>query len=160
MNLTASGHLSSLGNILRFGSKKPGYIGFDLGTEKLNLVQVDYSSTKPIIISASSDYHNSSYEELLTQPEILQNLVKAVFNKKTFKGREVVATVPGKLLKLLFINYTCKAHEDEAGALLNALKNRIKDNLAEHVIDSLPVNPHVSYERKVWLDLRSRRLFW
>lgn len=136
--------LSVLGNMKRPGFNKPGYIGFDLGTEKLNMVQVDFSSAKPIIISASSDYHNSRYEELLAQPERLQTLVKAVFKKTAFKGREVVATVPGNLLKLLFINFTCKAHEDEADALLNALQNRIHDKLTGYVIDYLPVNPHLS----------------
>lgn len=144
MKQTLAKPLSTINKRSRSGFKKPGYIGFDLGLEKLNMVQVDFSSIKPVIVSASSDYHNSNIEELLTQPKKLQTLVKSVFKQTGFKGREIVATVPNKLLKLLFINYTCKSQDDETKALIKALQNRIDDNIADYVIDFLPINPHRS----------------
>lgn len=119
----------------------PPFIGLDLGLEKLNLVQVDLKSGHPVIISASSDYHNADYEELMQQPELLQQLIKAAFKSGKFKGRKVVATVPGTLLKIIFLNFQCKPHENETQALLTALKNRLHDDLAQYVIDFLPINP-------------------
>ncbi len=144
MKRSLSNPLSAVTKKLQLGLKKPGYIGFDLGIEKLNMVQIDLSSTKPIIDNATSDYHNSSIEELLAHPKKLQLLLKSIFKHTRFKGREIVATVPNNILKLLFINYTCKSHEDETLSLVNALKNRMNNNLADYVIDYLPINPHLS----------------
>ena len=55
----------------------PALIGFDLGVEKLNMVQVEFIAGKPVISSASSDYCNSDYATLLEQPELLKILVKS-----------------------------------------------------------------------------------
>ncbi len=121
-----------------------GAIGFDLGTEKLNLIQIDFGSGKPVIYAASSEYHNSHYEEILDKPEILRNLVKSVFSHTPFKGRKIVAALPSALVQLMFITYVCKSHQDESKALLNALEDRSIDNLSDYVIDYIPVNPHES----------------
>ena len=119
-------------------------IGLDLGMEKLNMVQVDFKSGEPVIIAASSDYHNSSYEQLVQQPEILKTLIKNTFESAGFKGRKVVATVPFPLLKIIFLNFQCKAHENEVQTLLKALKHRVDDDLADYVIDYLPINPQLN----------------
>jgi len=65
------------GNVIgKFLTPAP-YIDLDLGMEKLNMVQVDFKSGEPVIIAASSDYHNSSYEELVRQPELFKTLIKS-----------------------------------------------------------------------------------
>lgn len=127
----------------RFLTASP-LIGLDLGLEKLNLVQVDFKAGKPVIISASSDYHNSSYEDLLQHPEQFRQLVRSALKSGHFKGRKVVATVPPALLKILFLNFQCKAHEIEAQALLNALKNRIHDDFSSFIIDYIAINPQLN----------------
>jgi type IV pilus assembly protein PilM len=120
------------------------FIGLDLGMEKLNMVQVDFKSGEPVIIAASSDYHNSSYQELVLQPELFKALIKNTIKLAGFKGRKVVATVPTPLLKIIFLNFQCKADEIEDQALLNALKQRIDGNLSDYVIDYLPINPQMN----------------
>ena len=122
----------------------PALIGFDLGMEKLNMVQVEFIAGKPVISSASSDYCNSDYATLLEQPELLKNLVKSSFKKNGFKGRKVVASVPTSLLKILFLNFQCKPHEVESQVLLKALEIRTRDILSDYVIDYIPINPHGS----------------
>ena len=122
----------------------PALIGFDLGVEKLNMVQVEFITGKPVISSASSDYCNSDYATLLEQPELLKNLVKSSFKKNGFKGRKVVASVPTSLLKILFLNFQCKPHEVESQVLLKALEIRTRDVLSDYVIDYIPINPHGS----------------
>lgn len=136
-----------------FGNKKNGlvgkifpqtpFIGFDLGIEKLNMVQVDFKSGKPIIIAASSDYHNSSYEQLVQHPEQFKALIKTTLKSAGFRGQKVVATVPYSLLKILFLNFQCKEQEEEVEAMLHALKQRIDDNLSNYIIDYLPINPQL-----------------
>ena len=129
---------SSLGGFF----SSPPLIGFDLGLEKLNMVQVSYISGKPIITCATSDYHNSSYSALLEQPELLQKLVKSTFKNNAFKGRKVVASVPQSIIKIIFLNFQCKVHDVESQALLNALENRTRDNLTDYVIDYVSINPY------------------
>lgn len=116
-------------------------IGFDLGAEKLNMVQVDFASGNPVITSAISDYHNSDYAGLLEHPELLQKLVKSTLKINGFKGRKVVASVPTALLKIIFLNYQCKAQGVESQALLEALKHRTREKLSDYVIDYISVNP-------------------
>lgn len=120
------------------------FIGLDLGLEKLNMVQVDFKSGEPIIIAASSDYHNSNYENLVEQPEQFKALIKTAFKSSGFIGHNVVATVPSSFLKIIFLNFECKPHEIESQAMLNALKQRIEGKITEYVIDYLPINPHSS----------------
>ncbi len=117
------------------------FIGLDLGMEKLNMVQVDFTSGEPVIIAASSDYHNSSYEALVQQPKLFKALIKRTFKSAGFKGCSVVATVPSPLLKIIFLNFQCKTDDIEVQALLNALKHRVDDDLSDYVIDYLPINP-------------------
>ena len=66
-------------------------IGLDLGMEKLNLVQFETHSGRPIIQAAASEFHNSSYDELLDKPDSLKALIKSTFNRYAFKGRKVIA---------------------------------------------------------------------
>jgi len=56
----------------------------------------------------------------------------------------VIATVPTPLLKIIFLNFQCKADEIEAQALLNALKHRVDGYLSDYVIDYLPINPQMN----------------
>jgi len=134
---------ADLSAFCRLFSSQP-LIGFDLGAEKLNMVQVDFAGGKPVITSAISDYHNSNVAGLLDQPELLQKLLKSIFKKNDFKGRRVIASVPTALLKIIFLNFQCKAQEVESQALLEALKLRTREKLSDYVIDYISVNPHSS----------------
>lgn len=126
------------------GQSKTGHIGFDLASEKLNMVQIGFGLQGPQIMAAVSEYHNSDFKSISDQPERLKTLIRSILKKNRFRGRKIVATVPNSLLKLLFINYVCKANEDEAKALVDALQSRVKHALTDYVIDYLPVNPHAS----------------
>jgi len=126
-----------------FSSSKP-YIGFDLGMEKLNMVQVDFKSGKPMVIAASSNYYDVNYAELIQQPDLFKQLIKSSLKSARFKGKKVIATVPTPILKILFLNFQCKANEIEVQAMLSALKHRVGDDLANYVIDYLPINPQLN----------------
>ena len=119
-------------------------IGLDLGLEKLNLVQFETHSGRPIIQAAASEFHNSSYDELLDKPDSLKALIKSTFNRYAFKGRKVIASMPSSKLSILFLNYQCAHHQNRDEAVLNALRNRLKKNLEEFVIDYTTVKTELS----------------
>lgn len=116
-------------------------IGLDLAREKLNMVQIDTRFNQFRVLSAISDYHNSSYEEILQQPEKFREIMKYSFRKGSFSGRNVVSTVPQSLLTNLFLNFQCRPQESETQAILSSLKNRVSDDLGNYVIDYLAIKP-------------------
>jgi len=121
---------------------KPDYvIGFDLGQEKLNMVQVGFRSGQPFIHAAASDYHNADLEDLLANPDTLKTLVKSVLKSRKFNGRKVVSSLPSHFLKILFLNYQLGKNESDVESLLTALKRRVNYDLADYVIDYLPIKP-------------------
>ncbi|MEQ1529597.1 MAG: pilus assembly protein PilM [Methylococcales bacterium] len=125
-----------------FNFKKPqSVIGFDLGLEKLNMVQVTRVLGQTKIQAAVSDYHNASYDLLLAEPERMKKLVKRALASSPFLGRTVVSSMPNTKLQLLFLNYPCKPGQNEAEALLTALATRVNSDLREFVIDYVPIKP-------------------
>lgn len=135
---------SLFGNILNLAKANP--IGLDFGREKLNMVQVDFNANQPTIRAACSDYHNSNIESFFSDPKTLQPLVKAALKNHPFKGRKVVSSMPSNKLELLFLNYRCKNSENEAEALLAALKERVGKEINDSIIDYIPINPDASIQ--------------
>lgn len=89
-------------------SESIGPIGFDLGLEKLNMVQVHRVSGQPVIHAAASEYHDSSYEEFLADPRAMQALIGKIWKSQPFQGRRVVSSLPGTKLRLIFLNYAAQ----------------------------------------------------
>jgi type IV pilus assembly protein PilM len=116
-------------------------IGFDLGLEKLNMVQVGYRDGQPYIHATASDYHNTDLDELLANLDSLKILVKNSLKRRKFTGRKVVSTIPAHFLRILFLNYQLGKNESDAESLLTALKRRVNSELSDYVIDYLPIKP-------------------
>jgi type IV pilus assembly protein PilM len=121
--------------------KSRSIIGFDLGLEKLNMVQVDFRSGYPVVHAAASDYHETNFDELLQNPDSFKELVKSSLKSRKFTGRKVVSSVPSHFLKLLFLNYQLGKNENDVESLLSALKRRVNFDLSEFVIDYVPIKP-------------------
>jgi type IV pilus assembly protein PilM len=121
--------------------KPDSMIGFDLGLEKLNMVQVSFCSGQPVVHAAASDYHDTNLDELLKNPNSFKKLVKNSLKSRNFTGRKVVSSVPSYFLRLLFVNYQLDKNESDAESLLSALKRRISSDLSDYVIDYLPIKP-------------------
>ena len=141
--LSGSKLISSLGQKANL-IKADSMIGFDLGLEKLNMVQVNYRYGQPTVHAAASDYHNSNLAEILDNPDSFKKLVKNCLKSRKFTGRKVVSSVPSHFLKLLFLNYQLGKNENDTDALLSALKRRVDTDLNEYVIDYLPIKPEAT----------------
>lgn len=144
MNLTnvlsGSNLISSLSRIIHL-PKANSMIGFDLGLEKLNMVQVNFRSGFPVVHAATSNYHDANLDELLKNPDPFKKLIKSSLKSRNFTGRRVVSSVPSHFLRLLFLNYQLGKNEGDIESLLSALKRRVSTDLNEYVIDYLPIKP-------------------
>jgi type IV pilus assembly protein PilM len=138
--LSGSNLISSLGQKAGLYKTAP-MIGFDLGLEKLNMVQVNFRSGQPIVHAAASDYHNANLDDILQHPESFKKLVKNCLKSRKFTARKVVSSVPSHFLRLMFLNYQLGKNENDEESLLSALKRRVNTDLNEYVIDYLPIKP-------------------
>jgi type IV pilus assembly protein PilM len=116
-------------------------IGFDLGLEKLNMVQLNFRSGQPIVHAAASDYHDAKLDDILKNPDTFKKLVKNSLKSRKFTGRKVVSSMPSHFLRLMFLNYQLGKNETDTESLLQALKRRVNTDLNEYVIDYLPIKP-------------------
>lgn len=121
--------------------KTDSMIGFDVGLEKLNMVQINFRSGQPIVHAAASDYHNANLNKILDNPDSFKKLVKTSLKSRKFTGRKVVSSVPSHFLRLMFLNYQLGKTESDEESLLTALKRRVTTDLNEYVIDYLPIKP-------------------
>jgi type IV pilus assembly protein PilM len=132
---------NSVLNRIKHWFKKDYVIGFDLGLEKLNMVQVGYRNSQPYIHATASDYHDIDLNELLANLDTLKKLVKNSLKSRNFTGRKVVSSIPAHLLKILFLNYQVGKNESDTESLLLALKKRVNSDLTDYVIDYIPIKP-------------------
>jgi len=127
-----------------FKAKKPqSAIGFDLGTEKLNMVQIsrERNTGEPKVHAALSDYHDANYDVLLADPGRMKALIKRSLAKMPFSGRKVVSSLPNSRLQLVFLDYHCHQGQSEGEALYAALGHRVGKDLTDYVIDYTPIKP-------------------
>jgi type IV pilus assembly protein PilM len=138
--LSGANLISSLGQKANL-FKTDSMIGFDLGLEKLNMVQLNFRSGQPIVHAAASDYHDAKLDDILKNPVTFKKLVKNSLKSRKFTGKKVVSSMPSHFLRLMFINYQLGKNETDTESLLQALKRRVTINLNEYVIDYLPIKP-------------------
>jgi type IV pilus assembly protein PilM len=138
--LSGSNLISSLGQKANL-FKTDSMIGFDLGLEKLNMVQLNFRSGQPIVHAAASDYHDAKLDDILKNPDTFKKLVKNSLKSRKFTGRKVVSSMPSHFLRLMFLNYQLGKNETDTESLLQALKRRVNTDLNEYVIDYLPIKP-------------------
>lgn len=143
MKLTNIKSGSSSSGLSRIKSwlKSDAVIGFDLGLEKFNMVQISYHKGQPIIHAAASDYHDINLDDLMNNLEPLKTLIKKSYKNRKFTSRKVVTSVPSLYLLIMFLNYQLGKNENDAESLITALKRRIKVDLNDWVIDYLPIKP-------------------
>jgi type IV pilus assembly protein PilM len=132
---------NALINRIKRWFKSNDVIGFDLGLEKFNMVQISYNDSQPFIHAAASDYHDINLDNLMENLDTLKALVKNSYKNRRFTGRKVVSSVPSHLLRILFLNYQLGKNENDDEALVAALKRRVNVDLNDYVIDYLPIKP-------------------
>lgn len=111
----------------------------DLSLEKLNLVQMKFSSACPEIVALASIEHESDRQILLQDPKQFKPLVMDALKKGRFKGRKVVSTLPGNKLRLEFVNYKRGRDQSNAEAIAHTLRERYAASLDSSVVDFIPI---------------------
>lgn len=140
-------------------SKAIGPIGIDFGLESVHLVQLEVAAGQsPVVRAHASLPIGSQRRELLTNLHQFRSLMKRALDADRFYGREAVMAIPAGMFRTVSINYqSAGGQEQEAAAVLRVMKDRLDGELANYVLDYLPVNNRSKNDERLALVAVSER---
>lgn len=148
-------------NVLRRDARPParamGPIGIDVGVDAINLCQLrSHDETRYEIVADARIPFDGARRGLLGEPKRFRKLLRDGMRGQGFVGRKAVAAMPPDRVK--FMPITFKADRAKVGdAVLKALSGRVDGNLADYVVDYLPVRNGVEQEDSLVLAAVARR---
>ena len=135
-----------------------GPIGIDFGLERVHLVQLEsVNGAAPTLRARASIAFDGSRQALLENADSLRSLLKKALKDGRFKGRNAVVAVPVGLFRTLSINYLASPDSDDDAAILRVMRDRLDGDLAEYVLDYLPVNSRSKTNERLALVAVSER---
>ncbi len=117
---------------------KPLPIGLNLGPDRLNLVQMQGTDRLSLRAIASLPFAGTR-DELLQAPARLRTLLKQAFALQPFRGHRVVSCLPADQIKIISLNYRHTEGQSDDQSIVAELRERLKDELDEMVVDYLPL---------------------
>ncbi len=117
-----------------------GLIGLDFAIDNINLVQMGKTVNDDIVLkSCCSINYPHSRAELLGSPKKLKSILREAIKEHGFKGKNIVSSMPSDDVRIFSINYLKSKNSNDSELIINALQERIDDDVSEYVIDYLPV---------------------
>ena len=121
------------------GKRRPWPIGFNLGNEQLHMVQMEQAGGRLKIRAAATVPLPCERDALLASPSQFKAFVRQALRAGPFVGRRVVPSVAPYDLKLMLVEYRQLDGQGEADALGKELRERLRHELDESVVDYLPL---------------------
>ena len=115
-------------------------IGLHMGTHHLSMVQMQRNAGRtPAIRAAAALEYGCPHAELFARPQILKALVQRALDQQPFKGRRVVACMPGNQVKIQLVNYSVSKGESDAQAIMREMRERMNASPDGVLVDWLQV---------------------
>ena len=119
---------------------KEGYVGVDLALEKVNFVQLGVLENGSLALKElCSGAYISSREAVLSAPKELRAVVRKAFKLHAFSTQKIVSSIPSNDVRIISVNYTKSKSADDDASIINAIQERVEENLSNYVIDYIPV---------------------
>lgn len=143
----------------RASNVKIGPIGIDFSLESLHLVQLHAAGgNPPEVLARASLPFDCSRREILDNPLQFRSLIKRALKADRFHGRKAVIAMPSGMFRTMSINYhSGPASEQEAAAIIKVMRDRLDGDLADYVIDYLPVKSRSKNDERLALVAVSER---
>ncbi|MBT8132585.1 MAG: hypothetical protein KJO35_09980, partial [Gammaproteobacteria bacterium] len=117
-----------------------GPIGIDLALERMHLVQLTRDSDNSIAVNArASVAYPASRDEVFGSGSELTGLLRAALRSGSFSSRRAVVALPGGKFRTMSVAYQLKPGQSESKILKNLMQDRLDGDLADYVIDFIPV---------------------
>lgn len=143
----------------RSASAKVGPIGVDVALEEIHFVQLASTAGGRTVVRAKTSLAiDGNRSELLDQQHQFRSLVKRALASDRFQGNKVVLALPSTMFRTISINYRVGGSEkNEAAAILGVMKDRLDGDLANYVLDYLPVRGRSKSDERLALVAVSER---
>lgn len=122
-------------------SRLMGSIGLEFSLEQLHMVQLAHSPAGVRLHAHASSTLPKAFEDLLEDKDTFRKLVKGTYASGRFTGKRCVVAMPSTLTRVMSVNYQVNPGQGEAAAIGQLLRDRIGDELADFVVDYLPIHP-------------------
>ena len=135
-----------------------GPIGIDFGLEAVHLVQLEAATGKNPQVRARASLPYDSRSGVLQNPHQFRSLMKRALDADRFSGRKAVIAMPSGMFRTVSINYQSgPGKEQESAAILKVMQNRLDGDLADYVLDYLPVKSRSKKDERLALVAVSER---
>ena len=119
-----------------------GPIGLDIANEKLHMMQLFADNDPPVILAAISLPYAGGREALLADRKKLKALIDRARSARPFRGNTVVSSLPQDDLRTMALTYQQAAGQSEDDAIIGELRNRLKEEIDDSVVDYIKVRSH------------------
>ena len=117
-----------------------GLIGVDFAIDNINLVQLEKTVNQEINLKACCTIqYPDSRDQLLNSPKQLKPILRHAMKEHGIRGKDIVTSMPSSDVRILSVHYTKSKNQSDAEAILNALRERIDDDVSKYVVDYLPI---------------------
>lgn len=140
--MTAPPSSSLPARLLPFLGKLPRAlpIGFYLGRRGLGVAQAERLGNNSLRWRALyGSVYPQPLEELLAAPREFRRFARATLRAAGCRGSAVVSALPVAKLRIVSTTYSINSGQSPDSALLHHLKDRLREDLAQCVIDWLPI---------------------
>ena len=116
-----------------------GPIGLDCSLNRLQMVQLESTNGVISVHAKSSLPYPEPLEAMLASHKKMRALIQQALTCDRFRGRHVVTRLPSADTRIMPISYHAPDNQTSESALLKVISERIDGNLADYVIDYLPI---------------------
>ncbi len=124
----------------RSAGKFTGAIGVEFSLENLHMVQLEHRDGEVCLKATKSLPLGCSFEELLQDEDRFKALVRKAVESGGFTGKRAVVAMPSSMTRVMSVNYQVNPGQSESGAIAQLMRDRIGDEIADFVVDYMPVN--------------------
>ncbi len=148
-----------------FGALRPrplrqrhGSLGIDLSLRHLHVVQMRHTSDGRLALHARvCAPWDGSREETLASPARLRRLLTEVLSGGRFRGKRAVIGMPAGRFRTLSVNYRPRAGQSDDQGIAAMMAERLDGDLADYVIDYVPVRSQARDAEKLAIVAVSQR---
>jgi len=142
----------------RVSNRSIGPIGIDFGLEALHLVQLEAATGQPPQVRARASLAYESRHDMLQNAHQFRATIKRALEADRFYGRKAVIAMPSGMFRTISINYrSASGAEHEAAAIVEVMKSRVQGDLADYVLDYMPVKNRSKNDERLALVAISER---
>ncbi len=123
------------------GATRTGPIGLDFGTEKLKMVQADFTRTGPCVRSAVTLSYPVDRDIFYASPSELKRLINEARHQGAFRSSRVAVSMPPDKVQFISLEYKCTPGTDPDVAVIDAIRERFGEQIGNSVIDYLHIRP-------------------